>query len=93
MRPSCDHTNKIFARANHNANEWFATALANLHAETFHTDPSTVRMDFRFVEYDYSAKYVSYPNFSHFRYELEVILKTRNVGRSKFREVEKSAQI
>jgi hypothetical protein len=44
--------------------EWFATALARLHAETFLTDANAVRVEFRFLEREYHVRIVSYANHS-----------------------------
>jgi phenylpyruvate tautomerase PptA (4-oxalocrotonate tautomerase family) len=52
---------KIAAKRNESANKSFAAALTNLHAETFHTNPSTVRVEFRCLDFDYHGRFVSYP--------------------------------
>jgi hypothetical protein len=57
---------KIAAKRNESANTSFAAALASLHAETFHINPSMVRVEFRFLDFDYHGRFVSYPKIFRF---------------------------
>jgi phenylpyruvate tautomerase PptA (4-oxalocrotonate tautomerase family) len=50
---------KIAAKRNERADMSFAAALASLHAETFHTNPSAVRVEFRYLDFDYHGRFVS----------------------------------
>jgi hypothetical protein len=76
---------KIAANRNESANKSFATALASLHAKTFHTNPSLVRVEFRCLDFDYHGRFVSYPKvFFSSQLRSSCCANIGNKGRSRF---------
>jgi hypothetical protein len=55
------NTNELFRKRDKRAQEWFAAALATLHAETFHTNPFAVRVEYTFIDYESHMRYVGVP--------------------------------
>lgn len=76
---------KKIASRKESANESFVAALTSLHAENFHTNPSMIRIEFRYLDFDYHGRFVSHAEpFIHSEIRHCYCTDMENVGWSRF---------